>query len=144
MKSTKQYNEEFSIAYRQSRADTACRFLHGYAVSIQLEFEGTPDHRGWVVDFAGLRPLKDKLDYLFAHRLLVEEDDPHKELLLKLGEAGIAQITIVERNGAEALATFVYDYINDEFLPLYEPGRDIVCSKVTVVEKTGNSAIKEK
>lgn len=143
IKSTKQWNEEFSIAYRQSRADTACKYVHGYAISIHLEFEGTPDHRGWVVDFAGLRPLKGKLDDLFAHRLLVEEDDPHKDALLKLGELGIAQITIVERNGAESLANFIYDYVNDEFLPVYEPGRDLWCSKVTVIEKTGNSAIRK-
>ena len=47
-KSTKLF-EGFSCCFRQWRATkTHCRFLHGYAVSFKVTFEGELDHRNWV------------------------------------------------------------------------------------------------
>jgi len=36
--STKTYHQAFPVAYRQWKADSGCRHLHGYALSIHLEF----------------------------------------------------------------------------------------------------------
>jgi 6-pyruvoyltetrahydropterin/6-carboxytetrahydropterin synthase len=50
-KSTKLF-DGYSACFRQWRADdTHCRFLHGYAVSFRVWFEGDLDHRHWVFDF---------------------------------------------------------------------------------------------
>ena len=91
--STKTYRQIAPCAYRQWRADSHCNLVHGYAFSFHFEFETDDlDARNWVVDFGGLRPLKDKLEEWFDHTLLVAQDDPQREHLLKLGELGLAKI----------------------------------------------------
>ena len=55
-RSTKTYGHEmgFSCAFRQHRADSHCRLVHGYALAFHFEFEATElDVRNWVVDFGG-------------------------------------------------------------------------------------------
>ena len=85
--STKSYGHEmgFSCCFRQWRADSHCRLLHGYALAFKFIFESkTLDVRNWVVDFGGLKPLKAMLQDTFDHTLLVAEDDPKKQVLLDL------------------------------------------------------------
>jgi 6-pyruvoyltetrahydropterin/6-carboxytetrahydropterin synthase len=141
--STKTYSQIGPVAYRQWRADSHCKFVHGYALSFHFEFESdTLDARNWVLDFGGLRPLKDKLEEWFDHTLLVAEDDPHKDLLLKLGEAGIAKITMVAKTGCEGLADFLYEYINTILLPQFGEDDRIWCCKVEVRETNSNMAMR--
>ena len=100
--STKTYTHLGPVAYRQWRADSHCNLIHGYALSFHFEFESDSlDSRNWVMDFGGLRPLKDLLEDWFDHTLLVADDDPDREHLLKLGELGLAKITQVEKTGCE-------------------------------------------
>ena len=69
--STKTYNQIGPVAYRQWRADSHCNLVHGYALSFYFEFESdTLDVRNWVMDFGGLRPLKDKLEEWFDHTFI--------------------------------------------------------------------------
>ena len=90
--STKSYPNLGSVAYRQHRADSHCRLVHGYSLSFYFEFEAeTLDARNWVMDFGGLRPLKEVLEEWFDHTLLVAEDDPHRDELIRLGELGLAK-----------------------------------------------------
>lgn len=141
--STKTYTQIGPVAYRQWRADSHCKFVHGYALSFHFEFESdTLDARNWCMDFGGLRPLKDKLEEWFDHTLLVAEDDPHKDLLLKLGEAGIAKITMVAKTGCEGLADFLYEYINTILLPQFGEDNRIWCCKVEVRETNSNMAMR--
>ena len=141
--STKTYKHLGPVAYRQWRADSHCNLIHGYALSFHLEFEADDlDARNWVVDFGGLRPLKGLLEDWFDHTLLVAEDDPDREHLLKLGELGLAKITEVEKTGCEGLATYLYEYINTIFLPGWEPGERVWCCKVEVRETDSNMAMK--
>ena len=141
--STKTYKHLGPVAYRQWRADSHCNLIHGYALSFHLEFEADYlDARNWVVDFGGLRPLKGLLEDWFDHTLLVAEDDPDREHLLKLGELGLAKITEVEKTGCEGLATYLYEYINTIFLPGWEPGERVWCCKVEVRETDSNMAMK--
>ncbi len=143
--STKTYRQIGPVAYRQWRADSHCNLIHGYALSFHFEFETDDlDARNWVMDFGGLRPLKDKLEEWFDHTLLVAEDDPQREELLRLGRLGLAKITEVERTGCEGLADFLYRYINGVFLPDYgkvEADR-IWCCKVEVRETDSNMAMR--
>jgi len=143
--STKTYRQIGPVAYRQWRADSHCNLIHGYAMSFHFEFEtDTLDARNWVMDFGGLKPLKEKLEEWFDHTLLVAEDDPMKEHLLKLGELKLAKITIVEKTGCEGIADFLYEYINTIFLPMYgdAEAERIWCCKVEVRETDSNMAMR--
>lgn len=143
--STKTYRHLGPVAYRQHRADSHCNLIHGYALSFHFEFEAdTLDARNWVMDFGGLRPLKDLLEDWFDHTLLVADDDPDREHLLKLGELGLAKITEVEKTGCEGLASYLYEYINTIFLPDYgkEEAARIWCCKVEVRETDSNMAMR--
>lgn len=141
--STKTYKQLGPVAYRQWRADSHCNLVHGYALSFYFEFESdTLDVRNWVLDFGGLRPLKDNLEDWFDHTLLVAQDDPHREALLNLGKLGIAKITEVEKTGCEGIADFLYEYINTIFLPSYGEQDRIWCSRVEVRETDANMAMR--
>lgn len=90
-----------SCAFRQWRAkDSHCRFIHGYALAIMIEFEAERlDDRNWVVDFGGLKVLKDRLIKQFDHKLVVAADDPELPLLIELDRRGLADIQILDHTG---------------------------------------------
>jgi 6-pyruvoyltetrahydropterin/6-carboxytetrahydropterin synthase len=144
-RSTKTYRQIAPCAYRQWRADSHCNQIHGYAFSFHFEFETDDlDARNWAFDYGGLRPLKDKLEDWFDHTLLVAQDDPMRNELLRLGELGLAKITEVEKTGCEGLADFLYEYINTIFLPSCgktEADR-LWCCRVEVRETDSNMAMR--
>ena len=109
--STKKYGHEIglSAAFRQWRAESHCRFIHGYALSIYLEFEAKElDYRNWVVDFGSLKSFKGLLERTFDHKLLVAEDDPQLGTLLSLQTAGLAQVVVMPQVGCEAFAEYIF------------------------------------
>jgi len=143
--STKTYKQLGPVAYRQWRADSHCNLIHGYALSFNLEFETDDlDVRNWVMDFGGLRPLKELLEDWFDHTLLVAQDDPQREGLINLGKLGLAKITEVEKTGCEGLSNFLYEYINTIFLPSCgkSEAERVWCSKVEVRETDSNMAMR--
>jgi 6-pyruvoyltetrahydropterin/6-carboxytetrahydropterin synthase len=144
--STKTYRHLGPVAYRQWRADSHCNLIHGYALSFHFEFEcDTLDVRNWAMDFGGLKPLKEKLEEWFDHTLLVAEDDPEATFFIMIGEKGLAKITWVEKTGCEGIADFLYNYINEIFLPgSYGKGEAdrIWCCKVEVRETDSNMAMR--
>ena len=158
--STKTYgpDEGFAVAYRQWRADRksgkpegatysvdeipGCSAIHGYAMGFHFEFSSnTLDARNWVVDFGSLKPLKEFLKQTFDHTVLVASDDPHKIEYERLREMGLLKLVEVENTGCEALAKFLCDYVNHEFLPTHYPNAgEVWCSMVEVRETPSNSA----
>ena len=54
---------------------------------------------------------------------------PQREELMKLGELNLAKITEVDKAGCEGIADFLYEYINTIFLPDFEPGTRVWCSR---------------
>lgn len=141
--STKTYKQLGPVAYRQWRADSHCNMIHGYALSFHFEFESdTLDVRNWVMDFGGLKPLKNLLEDWFDHTLLVAQDDPMREHLLDLGRNRLAKITEVEKTGCEGIADFLYEYVNTIFLPGYGEKDRIWCSRVEVRETDSNMAMR--
>ena len=112
--STKTYGHEvgFTSVFRQHRAESHCRFLHGYALAFRLEFEcddGDLDARNWVVDFGSLKSFKQQLEDTFDHRLLIALDDPKRDELQMLAHSGLAKIVMVDATGCEAFAKLVFD-----------------------------------
>lgn len=143
--STKTYQQIAPVAYRQWKSDSRCAEIHGYALSFHLEFEAdTLDARNWVTDFGGLRPIKDKLEEWFDHKLLVATDDPHFAWFKEAHRLGIAKITEVEKTGCEGIADFIYEYINTIFLPNCGKSESerVWCSRVEVRETNANMAMR--
>jgi len=52
-----------SSASGELRIPIVSKFLHGYAVSFRVWFEGDLDHRNWVWDFGGMKRAKHNIDY---------------------------------------------------------------------------------
>jgi 6-pyruvoyltetrahydropterin/6-carboxytetrahydropterin synthase len=112
-RSSKTYGHDIGLSccFRQWRADSHCHFLHGYALSIHVEFEADElDIRNWVVDFGSLKSFKGMMEQTFDHKLLVAEDDPEKDTLAMLDGLGVADVVVVEAVGCEAFAKLIFDY----------------------------------
>lgn len=141
--STKTYCHSIGLSacFRQHKADSHCRFLHGYALEIRIEFQAEElDQRNWVVDFGGLKSFKAMLEDRFDHKLLVAGDDPQLHSLLNLEVLGLAKTVVVPAVGCEAFAKQVYDLgtawlYNNGYRPR------VAMRSVEVREHGGNSAI---
>jgi len=149
--STKRYGHEagFSICYRQHKADSHCRYLHGYSLAFNFEFQSEIlDVRNWVCDFGGFRTLKSFLEDYFDHTLLVAADDPDRSFLEGLNHfyntepRALAQVRIVPKTGCEGLADYLFWHINEIWLLEngYGPESGVFCRKVHVQETPNNSA----
>jgi 6-pyruvoyltetrahydropterin/6-carboxytetrahydropterin synthase len=106
-RSTKTYTHEvgLSACFRQWRAKSHCRFLHGYALSFRFEFEATElDENNWVVDFGSLKSLKSALEFQFDHKTVVARDDPQREAFARMAELGVCQLLFVDATGCESFA----------------------------------------
>lgn len=149
-KSVKLY-DGFSTVFRQHSAEgTHCKFLHGYAVSFEITFEGELDEKNWVFDFGGMKRAKGKIDgmspkdwmdYMFDHTTVVSEDDPALPLFEKMANVGVVQLRILPKVGAERFAEYVFNKI-DDFVQFETNGRVRVV-RVQFKENGKNSAIYE-
>jgi 6-pyruvoyltetrahydropterin/6-carboxytetrahydropterin synthase len=145
--STKEYHDAFPCAYRQYKADSHCRFLHGYAFSMKFYF-GTNDldFRNWAADYGGLQELKHILESQFDHTTLCSSDDPEIEWYKEAEKRGIMKLTILPKLGCEALADYLYKYVNGVYIPDMwgdsESSR-LWCYRVEVRETQSNMAFRE-
>jgi len=140
-RSTKTYGHElgFSCAFRQWRANNShCRFLHGYALSIKLEFTGDLDERNWVMDFGGLRAVKLMLERTFDHTTIVAEDDPLFAEFVRLDNLGVINMVTMPHVGCERFAEWIGNWVTT-WLAKYKP--DLTLLSVEVREHGANSAI---
>lgn len=145
--STKEYIDEFPVAYRQHKADSHCNLIHGYSFSMKFYF-GTNDLdvRNWAADYGGLKELKGILKDQFDHTLLVASDDPELEFYKEMESRGIARLTILPRLGCESLADMLYKFVNGVYIPEYwGPGEAerLWCYRVEVRETQSNMAFRE-
>lgn len=112
--STKTYGHDLglSCAFRQWRAESHCNLLHGYAISVKLTFEAAIlDERNWVVDFGGLKEVKDWLCQMFDHKTLIAVDDPNLEDFQQLERLGLIDLRTVEATGCEAFARMIGEWV---------------------------------
>lgn len=146
-KSSKLY-DGFSTVFRQWRAEgTHCRFLHGYAISFKVDFEGDLDEKNWVWDFGGMKRAvgnidgwnpKQWFDYLLDHTTIITEDDPYLEQFKQMDIDGIIQLRILPYVGAERFAEYLFGKIN-KFVQ-EETHYRVRVAKVEVFENGRNSA----
>jgi 6-pyruvoyltetrahydropterin/6-carboxytetrahydropterin synthase len=136
-KSTKRFTG-FPCTHRQWKADSHCRFVHGYSREFYFEFEAKElTKEGWVVDFGGLKDIKSWLHEMFDHTFLVAQDDPYLEDFKKLDREGVIQLRVLPNPGMEGTAFFVYEEASKILKKLY--GDRAWISFVEVRENDKNS-----
>jgi 6-pyruvoyltetrahydropterin/6-carboxytetrahydropterin synthase len=111
-KSTKTFGHELglSAAFRQWRAHSHCRHIHGYALAVKFVFATNElDMTNWCVDFGSVKSLKGMLEDTFDHTLLVAEDDPHKDELCALAGLDLAKVVVVPATGCEKFAELIFE-----------------------------------
>lgn len=138
----------YSACFRQWKAEgTHCKFLHGYAVSFRVWFEGELDERNWVWDFGGMKRANGNIDgmspkaffdHLLDHTTIVAQDDPYLSLFESMDKDGIIQLRVLPSVGCERFAEYLYGKINT-FLTEETNGR-VRATKVEVYEHERNSA----
>ena len=114
--STKTYghNIGLSACFRQPEAHSHCRFLHGYSLQFKFTFACEElDHKNWVVDFGGLKPLKKWLEDNFDHKVVLDSKDPEMETFKMLEEKGLAELTVVDGVGVEKFAEHAAKYADE-------------------------------
>lgn len=144
--STKTYGHEvgLSTAFRQWRADSHCKYIHGYALAFTFTFQADElDSRNWVVDFGGLKGLKAILETTFDHKLIVAQDDPELPWFMEAEKRGIAELVVLPAGGCEKFAQYVYEVAEQWLVDAgFAPRCRLV--GVEVKEHGANSAIYSK
>ena len=139
--SSKKYGHErgLSAAFRQWRATSHCRFMHGYSLDFEFVF-GTDelDDNKWVVDFGSLKNLESWLRLNFDHKTLVASDDPMYTAFEEMHVNGIIDMVTVEGTGCEMFAKMAMNHAK----VLIQNITDDRCwvESVTVREHGANSA----
>ena len=130
----------FPCTHRQWKADSHCRFIHGYSREFYFEFQCSElTAEGWVVDFGGLKEVKAWLDDMFDHTFLASQDDPYLELFRDLDEKEVIQLRILPNVGMEGTAMYVFDKVNEMIKRQTNNRAWVSCIEVRENEK--NSAI---
>ncbi len=138
-KSTKRFIG-FPCTHRQWRAESHCRFVHGYSREFYFEFAASElTQEGWVMDFGGLADVKSWLDHMFDHTFLVSQDDPKMEDFKRLDSEGVIQMRVLPNAGMEGTAQYVYNKVN-EMVKASTKNR-VWVTLVEVRENEKNSAI---
>jgi len=141
-RSGKTYGHEIglSCAFRQHKAESHCHFIHGYALSINIEFEANIlDNRNWVIDFGGLKELKTLIQETFDHKVVVAEDDPFLDWFRRGDTMGILDLVVMPQVGCEAFAWQVYSMADTWLVDNKQTPRCKI-AQVTVREHGANSA----
>jgi len=129
----------FPCTHRQWKADSHCRFVHGYSRSFYFEFKCSElSKEGWVVDFGGLKDVKEWLDQMFDHTFLASPDDPAIDSFKALDKQGVIQLRVYDNVGMEGTAKFVYGKVN-QIIKRLTKNRAWV-NRVEVRENEKNSA----
>lgn len=136
---TYDHAEGLSCCFRQWRASSHCRLLHGYALAFRLVFATHElDERHWCYDFGGLKPVKQWLKETFDHTALVAADDPELARFEALHAAGLLDLRVLPSVGCEATARHVFDFVAG-YVSRETAGR-VWLESVEVREHGGNAA----
>lgn len=135
------HDRGLSACFRQWRSTHShCRFLHGYSLSVSLQFGGFDlDERNWLVDFGGFGEVKEFLANTFDHKLVIAEDDPAKDEICALAGLGVADVLVLPAVGCEQFARYVHTFVA-AWLERELPGGRVFLLETTVAEHGSNSA----
>lgn len=134
------HEQGWSCAFRQWRAESHCRYLHGYALSVAMTFEADElDDRRWVVDFGAFTQLRRDLADTFDHRTVIAADDPHLDTYRELDRDGVLALVVLPDVGCEAFAEYIAEQVQRWLWSSGNGGRVRLVS-VEVREHGSNSA----
>jgi 6-pyruvoyltetrahydropterin/6-carboxytetrahydropterin synthase len=171
--STKTYGTDrgLSCCFRQWKANHShCSTLHGYSLGFKFVWESeTLDEKNWCFDFGGMKPIKQYLDHMFDHTILVAIDDPALDTFKALAafslqpelngvapekqvelfnEGRVCNLRIVAGVGCELTAKLVYEEsakmlekMKSGELGRYAVNPDVRLVSVECFEHGANSAI---
>jgi 6-pyruvoyltetrahydropterin/6-carboxytetrahydropterin synthase len=146
MKTCSKKYSDIPFAHRQWKHKGHCRFIHGHNWSFEFTFSCERDNgQGFVVDFGGLKWLKQWIEAHFDHTCVLNQDDPLVHQFHSVGGDDAWDITVVPDASCEGIAQFLYEQVNLLFkdegnLPAEDKGRGIKVELVTVYEDSKNSA----
>ena len=131
---------EICVAHRNHKAKSHCSFVHGYARTVELTFEGELDENGWVLDYGNLKNIRHFLNEQWDHRLLLSDDDPLLEDFKALEKKGAVYLNIMDSTKGhsptiEGSCKFVADFVKEE---LKKQAPNVRLIKVEIWEKTDN------
>lgn len=96
-----------SCCFRQWRADSHCKYLHGYALQFKITFEcKNLDDKNWVTDFGGMKGIRERIEHMFDHTIVIAIDDPEKNQMYDLQ---CSDPRIMDAVGCEKFAEYVYN-----------------------------------
>ena len=106
----------FSTAFRQWKADSHCRYVHGYALRFKVWFEGELDDRNWVVDFGSFKRngIKKWFKNMFDHTTVVAKDDPYLAYFQDAHDSDLIQLRIMDDVGCEKFAEYVFKHLDEK------------------------------
>lgn len=137
--STKQF-ELGSCCFRQPKAQSHCRHLHGYRLTAKLWFKCSGlDDNNWVVDFGGLKELKSLFEMQFDHTMIIAKNDPLLEDFIALSKKDGCNLRIMDGVGIEKFAEWCYKTANN-YIQVKTEGRCSV-ARVEVWEHEKNSGM---
>ena len=143
--STKTYGHDrgFTAVFRQPNATHShCSLLHGYALAFSFKFGcHSLDDKNWVMDFGGLKELKNWLEINFDHTVVVDRNDPKIQDIIKMENQGLARVIVLDGVGCEKFAEHAFHYANDLVKKL--TNNRVFCVSCEVKEHGANSAIYE-
>lgn len=119
--------DNYSVAIRQHKAKHShCQLLHGYALKFQVTFESVEidvekqlDEMNWIMDYGGFKSqpigngLKDWMNDMWDHTLLIEGDDPYFDFFESAAQEGVCKLVSMSPIGAESAARLTFEKMND-------------------------------
>lgn len=135
---TYHHNLGLSCCFRQWRAKSHCRLVHGYALSFEFVFSAASlSPEGWVMDFGNLKRVEAWLREHFDHTCLIAADDPELPTFQKLAEQGLIRLITPTAVGCEAFARWTLESCQ----PLIaDDARHVQIKEVLVREHGANAA----
>lgn len=143
LRATKRY-DDITFTHRAHKHSGLCRHIHGHSASFEITFTAIKsDECGFAVDFGDLGWIKDCLDDIFDHKLILSSKDPFAKPLEKMmTEHDLAEVLIVEDTSCEGMAKYVYHRLK-ELIPVNIKGsaaRDVKIESVKMWESSKNSS----
>lgn len=129
-----------SCAFRQPRATSHCKYIHGYQLLAKVWIGANAlDDNNWVFDFGSFKELATTLQKTYDHKLVIDKNDPAKPAFRELERYGAAEIVEMDGVGIEKFAQHVFNH-TDTYVRYTTKDR-AWCDKVEVFEHDKNSAI---
>ena len=108
----------YPCAHRQWRHDGNCALVHGYSRSFHFTFGAAQlDKCGFVVDYGDLDWIKQHLEHMYDHTLLLCHDDPLLEQFKAIANQGGCRLIIMPEGygvGMESTAMHLGIRVDEE------------------------------